>query len=98
MGCFENGTTEEQFTFDAEEVLYVDFRKQAIVYTVPRYMVLDPSEVFKTFYLYKNALKNRKACSVVVKYLAEEEKNVPEEKGKEYILYVVLTSTFTSDE
>ncbi|XP_044214445.1 H-2 class II histocompatibility antigen, A-U alpha chain-like [Thunnus albacares] len=80
VGCFENGTTEAQFTFDAEEILYVDFMRQAIVYTVPKFMILDPSEVFKTLYLYKNALKNKKACSVLVNFLAAEEKNVPEEK------------------
>ncbi|KAG7242234.1 hypothetical protein INR49_024280 [Caranx melampygus] len=42
VGCFVNGTTEVQFEFDSEELLYVDFQTEEIVYTVPTFLDPDP--------------------------------------------------------
>lgn len=97
MGCFENGTTEAQYTFDAQEVLYVDFKREEIVYTVPKFMVLEPQDMFKNMHLYRNALKNKKACEVIVA-LEEKDEMIPDVKGEEYTVYVVIISIFISDE
>lgn len=82
VGCFENGTTEAQFTFDDQEILYVNFMRDEIVYTVPRFLVLDPQDMFKNIYLYKNALKNKKACTVLVA-LEEKDEMIPDVEGEE---------------
>ncbi|XP_053183913.1 H-2 class II histocompatibility antigen, A-U alpha chain-like [Scomber japonicus] len=87
VGCFENGTTEAQYTFDAQEVLHVDFKREEIVYTVPKFIVLEPQEMFKNMHLYRNALKNRRACEVIVA-LEEKDEMIPDVKDPpESVLY-----------
>ncbi|XP_051262641.1 H-2 class II histocompatibility antigen, A-U alpha chain [Dicentrarchus labrax] len=88
VGCFENGTTEVQFEFDAEEVLYVDFERQEVVYTVPKFLVLDPTKLFENMHVYNNAMKAKRACKPLVEFMKVEEKKPPEEKDPpESILY-----------
>lgn len=83
-----NGTTEVQFEFDTEEILYVDFQRNEIVYTVPRFVDPDPAQVLVGLSLLSDALENRGICLALTAILAEEQ-NPPEESGK-------LTSTFIS--
>ncbi|XP_022621906.1 H-2 class II histocompatibility antigen, A-U alpha chain-like [Seriola dumerili] len=88
VGCFDNGTTDVQFEYDAQEILYVDFEKKELVYTVPKFLVLDPSEMFSGLHVYKNALKGKRICTAVLAYVTAEEKNPPEEQDPpECVLY-----------
>lgn len=81
MGCFENGTTEVQFEYDDEELLYVDFEKQQLVYTVPKFLVLDPTQMFSGLRVYTNARKAKRTCSGVVAFFTLEEKHPAEVQG-----------------
>ncbi|KAM9353463.1 H-2 class II histocompatibility antigen, A-U alpha chain-like [Symphorus nematophorus] len=87
VGCFENGTTQIQYEFDAEEMLYVNFEKQEVIYTVPRFLVDDPSGIFENLHVYKNAVKAKRACRVAAPFLKLEEKNPEEKDPPESILY-----------
>ncbi|XP_023118328.2 H-2 class II histocompatibility antigen, A-Q alpha chain-like isoform X1 [Amphiprion ocellaris] len=84
VGCFEDTTTIAQYEFDGEEILYADFDRQQVVYTIPPYLVPDPVHVFGDLHVYRNALKARRACAGVVAYCKvegihpEEVKDPPE--------------------
>lgn len=86
VGCFMNGTAEVQFEYDAEEMLYVDFQREEIVYTVPRFLNIDPSQALVGLSILRDALMNKNLCLSFTTLAAAEEKNPPEEKGKGYIL------------
>uniref|UniRef100_A0A3Q1H0B7 Ig-like domain-containing protein n=1 Tax=Anabas testudineus TaxID=64144 RepID=A0A3Q1H0B7_ANATE len=79
-GCFVNGTTEIQFEFDAEEILYVDFSKQELIYTVPAFLDPDPSQILIGLSVLKDARDNKELCSDLTVMAAAEERNPPEEK------------------
>lgn len=88
VGCFENGTSEVQYEFDSEEMLYMDFDKSDIVYTVPGIFVDDPSTMFDHMHVFSNANKAKKMCVALLQYLKNDEKNPPEEKDPpESVLY-----------
>ncbi|XP_047453698.1 H-2 class II histocompatibility antigen, A-U alpha chain-like [Mugil cephalus] len=88
IGCFLNGTTEVQFEFDSEEILYVDFENSSVVYTVPRIISEDPSHMFENMHVFKNALKAKRFCPAVLGFYVVAEKNPPEvEDPPESILY-----------
>ncbi|XP_045900389.1 H-2 class II histocompatibility antigen, A-U alpha chain-like [Micropterus dolomieu] len=88
VGCFDNGTTEVQLEFDAEEIFHVDFERREVVYTVPRFLVNNPSEIYDDRRLYGNALKGQHVCPVAVALGKLEENNPQEEKDPpESILY-----------
>ncbi|XP_034409868.1 H-2 class II histocompatibility antigen, A-U alpha chain-like [Cyclopterus lumpus] len=88
VGCFENGTTEAVFEFDAEELLYVDFDRDEVVYTMPRFLTDDPSKLFENLNVFNNAKKNRNICLSIIKIYKLEENNPPEEMDPpESILY-----------
>ncbi|KAM6935531.1 H-2 class II histocompatibility antigen, A-U alpha chain-like [Lycodopsis pacificus] len=88
VGCFDNGTAEAQFELDAEELLYVDFDREEVVSSIPRFLVDDPSKMFENLRVFRNAQKNRNACSTVLAIYKAEEKNPPEEMDPpESILY-----------
>ena len=89
VGCFENGTTEVQFELDSEEVFYVNFEREEVVYTMPKFVVEDPTQILEIHHLYRNAARAKGLCPVAEVFLKTEEKNPPEERGK-------LTSTFIS--
>lgn len=89
MGCFVNGTVEIQFEFDAEEILYMDFPRNETVYTVPRFLDPDPSEILFGLSTLRDAHKNKDVCLAFAAMFAHEKKNPPEEVGK-------LISTFFS--
>lgn len=72
VGCFEDTTTTIQYEFDGEEILHVDYSEQEVVYSVPSYLVQDPSLVFGDLHVYRNALKARRACAGVIAYLKVE--------------------------
>ncbi|KAG7242233.1 hypothetical protein INR49_024279 [Caranx melampygus] len=80
VGCFENGTTEVQLGYDDEDILYVNFKKQELVYTVPKFLVLDPSQMVSGLHVYANALKAKRTCSGVIAFLTVEEKHPAEEQ------------------
>ncbi|XP_042345122.1 H-2 class II histocompatibility antigen, A-U alpha chain-like [Plectropomus leopardus] len=79
LGCFENGTTQAQYEFDAEEILYMDFDRDEVVYTVPRFIVDDPSKMFDNIHVYENAKKNKKTCLAILEFCKVQEKNPPEQ-------------------
>ncbi|AWO96614.1 putative h-2 class II histocompatibility antigen A-B alpha chain-like [Scophthalmus maximus] len=88
VGCFDNGPTEVTAVFNAEELMYADFERQVIEYTVPPFLMLDPGEVLKDIAVYKNAKKVKNLCLAIMAYCRAEEKNPPEEKDPpESILY-----------
>nr|XP_046254351.1 H-2 class II histocompatibility antigen, A-U alpha chain-like [Scatophagus argus] len=88
VGCFTNGTAEVQFEFDAEEILYTDFQRKEIVYTVPKFIVLDPSHISVSMNLMRDALNNKDLCVDLAKVFAKEENNPPEERDPpETVLY-----------
>ncbi|XP_067457625.1 H-2 class II histocompatibility antigen, A-U alpha chain-like [Thunnus thynnus] len=88
VGCFVNGTVEMQFEFDAEEMLYVDFQTNEIVYTVPTSLVPDPSQVLVGLCELRDSQTNKNLCLSLIKLAAAEEKNPPEDKDPpESILY-----------
>lgn len=82
MGCFVNGTTEIQFEFDAEEILYVDFSKEEVIYTVPTFIDPDPSQLLVGLNILKDALDNKVLCLALTTMAAIEEKHPPEARGK----------------
>ncbi|XP_029306747.1 H-2 class II histocompatibility antigen, A-U alpha chain-like [Cottoperca gobio] len=88
VGCFENGTTEIHAELDAEEILYMDFDRSELVYTVPRLFVDDPAKIFDGKVSFKNAVRNKKACIALLEFSIVMEKNPPEEKDPpESVLY-----------
>ncbi|XP_073341041.1 RLA class II histocompatibility antigen, DP alpha-1 chain-like [Pagrus major] len=88
VGCFVNGTVEVQFEFDAEEILYMDFPRNEIVYTVPRFLDPDPSEILFGMSTLRDALENKDLCLALTAMSAQEKKNPPEEiDPPESILY-----------
>ncbi|XP_041650436.1 H-2 class II histocompatibility antigen, A-U alpha chain-like [Cheilinus undulatus] len=80
IGCAENNTTEVQYEFDDEEILYMDFKKNEIVYSVPPSLLQNPSEIVSGIHILKDALKGKIACVAALAFLKIEEKNPPEEK------------------
>ncbi|TKS82041.1 II histocompatibility antigen, B alpha chain RT1 class [Collichthys lucidus] len=80
VGCFVNGTTEVQFEFDAAEILYVDFQKEEAVYTVPKFVDPDPSQVLAGLSIIRDALTNKDLCLAITAGCAAAENNPPEEK------------------
>ncbi|XP_047453700.1 RLA class II histocompatibility antigen, DP alpha-1 chain-like [Mugil cephalus] len=80
MGCFVNGSAEILFEFDGEEMLYADFPKKEIVYTVPRFIDPDPGQVLVGLSLLKDALDNKEFCLEFTELYAVEEKHPQEEK------------------
>lgn len=89
MGCFYNGTTEVEFEVDDEEFLYADFDRDELVYTVPRFLVDDPSKLFENLHIYLDAKKAKRSCKAIAVLCKEEEEDPTEENGE-------LTSTFLS--
>ncbi|XP_070768252.1 H-2 class II histocompatibility antigen, A-U alpha chain-like [Enoplosus armatus] len=88
VGCFDNGMTEVQYEFDAEEILFVDFERHEVEYTLPRFLVINPSEIFDGPHIYNNAMKGKRFCSAVMAFCKAELKNPPEEKDPpESVLY-----------
>ncbi|KAE8288792.1 H-2 class II histocompatibility antigen, E-K alpha chain Precursor [Larimichthys crocea] len=88
VGCFLNGTTEVQFEFDTAEILYVDFQKEEAVYTVPKFVDPDPSQVLAGLSIIRDALTNKYLCLAITAGCAEVENNPPEEKdAPESVLY-----------
>ncbi|KAM6995318.1 H-2 class II histocompatibility antigen, A-U alpha chain-like [Tautogolabrus adspersus] len=88
VGCPENGTVEAQYEFDNEEIVYMDFERNKIVYTVPPSVILNPSEIFSDIHMYKDAMKAKVACGVIAAVLKTEEINPPEETDPpESVLY-----------
>lgn len=85
VACFVDGRTEAQFEFDAEELMYTDFERHEVVYTVPRYFIFNPSETFQNLNVYNNAQKAKRACPALLSYWTVEEKNPPEDKGKGFL-------------
>lgn len=82
VGCFVNGTTEIQFGFDSEELLYADFQTEEIVYTVPAFIDPDPDQLLIGLSLLRDALTNKQYCLAYTALAEKEEDHQQEEKGK----------------
>ncbi|XP_075965795.1 RLA class II histocompatibility antigen, DP alpha-1 chain-like [Anarhichas minor] len=78
-----------QFELDAEELLYVDFDREEVVSSIPRFLIDDPNKILENLNVFRNAKKNGNTCSTVLAIYKAEEKNPPEEMSK-------LISTFLS--
>lgn len=97
VGCFVNGTAEVQFEFDAEEILYMDFLRNEIVYTVPRFLDPDPSQILFGMSTLRDAHENKGLCLSLTAMAAHEKKNLPEEIGKLIYYYYMYLSTDVID-
>ncbi|KAG8010067.1 H-2 class II histocompatibility antigen [Nibea albiflora] len=65
VGCFMNGTTEVQYEFDGDEILYVDFQKEEAVYTLPSQILADaPVSVFYPAEEVQLGIENTLTCFV----------------------------------
>uniref|UniRef100_A0A3Q2FP46 Rano class II histocompatibility antigen, B alpha chain-like n=1 Tax=Cyprinodon variegatus TaxID=28743 RepID=A0A3Q2FP46_CYPVA len=65
VGCFENGTSAVQYDFDGEEILYVDFSRKEIVFTVPNFIYAHPDQLIASLSVLKDALNgNFLLCSL----------------------------------
>lgn len=65
---------------DDEEILYVDFQRQEVVVTFPKFIVFDPSAIIAVHHVYRNALRQKKACLAVLDYLKVfEQSSIPPE-------------------
>ncbi|XP_058503277.1 H-2 class II histocompatibility antigen, A-U alpha chain-like [Solea solea] len=80
IGCSNKNNTVVQFEGDGDEVLYTDFEKEEFVFTVPKFITSDPSEVFGDIAIYKKALKSQSICATAVLFCTEEERHPPEAK------------------
>nr|XP_020462828.1 H-2 class II histocompatibility antigen, A-U alpha chain-like [Monopterus albus] len=78
VSCFDNGTTEMQVEVDSNELGYVDFERQDIVFTVPRFLVPDPRQTFAFIGEYKDIIRGKTTCLTVLGYCAVEEQTLPE--------------------
>lgn len=82
MGCFLNSTTEVEFGFDAEKILYVDFSTKEVIYTVPTFIDPYPSQLVPGMSILSDALINERMCLLITTIAATEERNPPEDRGK----------------
>ncbi|KAE8288788.1 H-2 class II histocompatibility antigen, E-D alpha chain [Larimichthys crocea] len=80
VGCFENGTTEIQYQFDSEEVLHVDFKRQTVVFSLPRIITAQAEKIFADMHVYRNALKAKRVCAAFEAFLKAEKMHPAEEK------------------
>ncbi|KAM4580267.1 H-2 class II histocompatibility antigen, A-Q alpha chain-like isoform 1-T2 [Odontesthes bonariensis] len=80
VGCFVNGTTEIQFEFDGELMLYIDFQREEVVYTVPTFIDPDPGQVLVGLSILRDAFDNKGWCSTLTHVAKVEEKYPPEER------------------
>ncbi|XP_060936610.1 H-2 class II histocompatibility antigen, A-U alpha chain-like [Limanda limanda] len=88
VGCFENGSIQVQEEFDGEEFVYVDFDRKDFVYTVPKFITVDPREIIGDLLAHKVISRADKACSVALAYCKAEEQSPTEEKDPpETIIY-----------
>lgn len=78
IGCFAEGSTEVLLEFDSEEILYVDFEKEAVVFTGPSFFKANLSERIQGLTTYKNGKKNRIWCQLADQYFTAE----TEERGE----------------
>ncbi|XP_029958206.1 H-2 class II histocompatibility antigen, A-U alpha chain-like [Salarias fasciatus] len=78
VGCFKDGPVQVQFEFDSEEMIYADFDNSTLVYTFPSFFMFDPTKVFDTEHVFRNARKAKKSCPLVLTYVIGEEKHPPE--------------------
>ncbi|XP_041672284.1 H-2 class II histocompatibility antigen, A-U alpha chain-like [Cheilinus undulatus] len=80
VGCWENSTTQVQYEFDGEELLYMAFVKDETVYSVPPNLMLNPSEIFAGRHVHRNALMAKRACGVAEDIFRTKGIHPPEEK------------------
>ncbi|XP_015226263.1 PREDICTED: rano class II histocompatibility antigen, B alpha chain-like [Cyprinodon variegatus] len=80
VGCFENGTSAVQYDFDGEEILYVDFSRKEIVFTVPNFIYAHPDQLIASLSVLKDALNGEKMCQPLMEFVIKEVKPSSEEK------------------
>ncbi|CAN9514229.1 unnamed protein product [Ophioblennius macclurei] len=80
VGCFNNFSTQAQYEFDSEEMMYANFADNTFVYNFPAFFMFDPTKVFDTEHFLRNARKAKKSCSAIVTFVDAEEKHPPENK------------------
>ncbi|XP_055359042.1 H-2 class II histocompatibility antigen, A-B alpha chain-like isoform X2 [Betta splendens] len=85
MGCFVNGTTDAQFKFDNEEIYFVDFQNEKLIYTVPISIDPDPYPIWANLKL-EDSLDNKKFCFFLTNEEAKYEENSPEERDPPEIM------------
>uniref|UniRef100_A0A3P9PWS9 H-2 class II histocompatibility antigen, A-U alpha chain-like n=1 Tax=Poecilia reticulata TaxID=8081 RepID=A0A3P9PWS9_POERE len=87
LGCFENGSTAIQFEFDGEEMLYVDFQTDEVVYTVPTFIDPDPSQVLAGLSILRDAHDNKELCSGILGVLKYKDKAPQKEDAPNSMIY-----------
>ncbi|XP_043973169.1 H-2 class II histocompatibility antigen, A-U alpha chain-like [Gambusia affinis] len=87
LGCFENGNTAVQFEFDGEEMLYVDFQTDEIVYTVPTFIDPDPDQVLVGMSILRDAHDNKEVCSEILDVLKYKEKSPQKEDAPDTMIF-----------
>uniref|UniRef100_A0A3B5Q093 H-2 class II histocompatibility antigen, A-U alpha chain-like n=1 Tax=Xiphophorus maculatus TaxID=8083 RepID=A0A3B5Q093_XIPMA len=87
LGCFENGNTAVQFEFDGEEMLYVDFQTDEIVYTVPTFIDPDPGQVLVGMSILRDAHDNKEVCSEILGVLKYKDKSPQKEDAPNSMIF-----------
>uniref|UniRef100_A0A3Q2XIB7 Class II histocompatibility antigen, B-L beta chain-like n=1 Tax=Hippocampus comes TaxID=109280 RepID=A0A3Q2XIB7_HIPCM len=64
----------EVWTDNGNEIAYADYVRQEIVYTVPKFILLDPKMVLKNFTKYKYSKRDAEECQRILAYFKEDVK------------------------
>ncbi|KAM9782604.1 RLA class II histocompatibility antigen, DP alpha-1 chain-like [Neosynchiropus ocellatus] len=78
LGCSEEGSTEALCSFDSEEIVYADFDKRELVYTIPKYISDDKLIELDHDKLYKAAEEGKGTCIKFLEAFVIDEKHPPE--------------------
>lgn len=62
-------------------MLYVDFQRDEVVYTVPSFVDPDPGQVLAGLSILRDAHDNKKWCSVLLEVFKYTDKS-PQQEGK----------------
>ncbi|XP_054638727.1 H-2 class II histocompatibility antigen, A-U alpha chain-like isoform X1 [Dunckerocampus dactyliophorus] len=88
LGCFKNATT-ELMELDGNELGYVNYNAEKIVYTIPTFFAVNISELLHDVHVYEDASKSKENCWRALNALEQWEKYQLEvEDPPESILYL----------
>lgn len=83
MSCSAD-TGSEVWTDNGNEIAYADYVRQEIVYTLPKFILLDPKIVLKDVTKYKYLKRDVQVCERTLVYFKEEVKYPADVEGKQF--------------